>query len=67
MVMGCRYLHHGISASSCLHRFMRFGRVGEAVMDDVKIDAMREYGYLGWCRNHWDKVTIFAQNFLNKS
>ena len=48
------------------HRFMRFGPVGEAVMDDVKNDATREYGYLGWCRNHWDKVMIFAQNLLNK-
>jgi hypothetical protein len=34
------------------HRFMRFGPVRETVMDDVKNDAMREYGYLGRCRNH---------------
>ena len=52
---------------SKLHRFMRFGPVREVVMDDVINDTMREYGYLGWCRNHWDKVMIFAQNLLNKS
>jgi hypothetical protein len=39
---------------------MRFGPIGEAVMDDVENDAMREHRYLGWCRNYWDKVMIFA-------
>jgi hypothetical protein len=39
---------------------MRLGSIGEVVMDDVENDAMRECGYLGWWRNYWDKVMIFA-------
>jgi carboxylesterase type B len=48
-------------------RFMRFGPGGTAVMKDVRNDEIREYGYLDWCRNHWEEVKAFAQNLLNKS
>lgn len=51
---------------SISQRFMRFGPGGEAVMKDVKNDEIRTYGYLDWCRNHWDDVKAFAQNLLNK-
>jgi hypothetical protein len=47
-------------------RFMRFGPGGEAAMKDMRNDEIREYGYLDWCRNHWDDVKTFAQNLLNK-
>jgi hypothetical protein len=47
-------------------RFMRFGPGGDAVMKDAGSDDIREYGYLDWCRNHWDDVMTFARSLVNK-
>jgi carboxylesterase type B len=42
-------------------RFMRFGPKGECGMADFESDATREYGYLGWLREHFEEVKEFAQ------
>jgi carboxylesterase type B len=47
-------------------RFMRFGPGGGATMKDISSDDIREYGYLDWCRDHWDDVRTFARSLLNK-
>jgi hypothetical protein len=42
-------------------RFMRFGPKGECGMEDFDSDSTRDYGYLGWLREHFEEVKEFAQ------
>jgi len=42
-------------------RFMRFGPKGECGIEDFESDGTREYGYLGWLREHFEEVKMFAQ------
>jgi hypothetical protein len=42
-------------------QFMRFGPKGEFGMEDFESDGTREYGYLGWLKEHFEEVKEFAQ------